>query len=59
MKYMAKHRDVEFLVFYVGGEWKYTVGKETRVPYSEPAHAICAAIKHIDEMLFRVPRASR
>jgi CheY-like chemotaxis protein len=55
MKYMGKHRDVDFVVFHLRGVWKYTVGNETRGHYPEQAHAIHAVIKHIDEVLFGMP----
>ena len=45
MKYMGKHRDVDFVVFHLCGVWKYTVGNETRGHYPEQAHAIQAVIK--------------
>jgi len=45
MKYMGKHRDVDFVVFHLRGVWKYTVGNETRGHYPEQAHAIQAVIK--------------
>jgi hypothetical protein len=31
MRYVGKHRDVDFVVFHSSGAWKYIVGGETRV----------------------------
>jgi len=51
-RYSGKHRDVEFVVFHSGGEWKYSVANQTLGQYRHRDHAINAVIKHIDQMLF-------
>jgi hypothetical protein len=62
--YMAKiyagtHRKVGFPVHFENGSWNYVIDKERFGEYSERSHAIQAAIKHIDKMLFAKDRLSR
>jgi hypothetical protein len=59
MRYVGKHRDVSFVVFHSSGAWKYIIGGETRGLYGHQDHAIQAAIKRIDEMLFDASKHRR
>jgi hypothetical protein len=59
MKCVGVHRDVDFVVFHSGGAWKYIVGGETRGSYGHRDHAIQAAIKRINEMLFDASKLRR
>ena len=59
MRYAGVHRDVDFVVFHSGGAWNYVVGGETRGPYGHRDHAIQAAIKRIDEILFDASKVRR
>ncbi|MBO0742016.1 MAG: hypothetical protein J2P51_11385 [Hyphomicrobiaceae bacterium] len=59
MRYVGVHRDVDFVVFHSGGEWNYVVVGQTRGPYRRRDHAIQAAIKRIDEILFDASKLQR
>ena len=59
MRYVGVHRDVDFVVFQSRGAWNYVVGGETRGPYGQRDHAIQAAIKRIDEVLFDASKLRR
>jgi len=57
MTYAGAHRDVKFSVHSVNGAWKYAINNESFGQYSERDHAIQAAIRHIDRMLFEMSRS--
>jgi hypothetical protein len=59
MRYTGTHRNVEFSVQPVNGEWKYVINKESFGQFSQREHAIVAAIRHIDRILFEVSGSRR
>lgn len=59
MMYAGTHRDVKFSVHSTDARWKFIVSNESIGHYSRLAHAIAAAIQHIDRMLFEESRSRR
>jgi hypothetical protein len=59
MTYTGRHRNVEFSVHCENGAWTYAINKERFGQYSEREHAIHAAIRHIDRILFEASRSGR
>jgi hypothetical protein len=57
MKYTGTHRNVEFSVPCENGAWTYAINKECFGLYSEREHAIHAAVRHIDRILFEATRS--
>jgi hypothetical protein len=56
MTYAGNHRDVEFAIRRENGAWRFTINKQSFGQYSEREHAISAAIRHIDTVLFEAAR---
>jgi hypothetical protein len=59
MRYTGMHRNVAFSVHYENGAWKYAIKEESFGQFSQWEHAIHAAIRHIDRILFEASGPGR